>query len=294
MIWRCIAVVVAVLPLLAAGIAAAQNQGPAITPEQTEFVNLSLERILEAQAQEEGILAASLRSVKDSVAALEAKNTDLSRRLQRTNQQVADRREAAKRTGRRLSGLRNAGMVGIDLDQEDARRHRERLTALAQAEATASSLTEQLTGTQAALASVRQLEAAAAAALSAAQQENQAERNTLEAARSAWVGSETPQGEYWSALTATVSEVAARSRATCKVKFQSRPQSGVTLRYQLFDDRLKGNAPKVVNNPTETTEDLNIGLYYVWYESNGVPRSDPDRQYPLVQKECPITVDIWP
>lgn len=261
------------------------------TSEQVRFVGLAADEIVQAQAREEGVLAtadsASNRRSLDyltRVAALEDTAT-------RAELHVAELRYALwRRSDSYEQGLSYFGHLNA-ATSSNGLQWREKLEAdfrLAIARQTQAERRYQQAFAD--LSLVQLAHAEALQRLQTARQKNARDRAQFESALLNWSATADPAGESWLALTRTITEIAADNDAKARVTYQSRPPN-LTLHYQTIDERAAGARPRQFNLPSNNTERLAFGWYYIWYEVNGVPKSDKNRIYYIENKEVAILVN---
>lgn len=291
-----VTVVLTCTPLFVAG----QAQGAAITPEQRAFVSTAYEWLLVAHAQEEGTLTATLAEASKAVADLERVSARLSLERIEAEQALTKRTqeaEAARTAWERVRGPHGIVIISGQLNPREAAAEQE-YTARLRAKAAAASRLQSLSAQRAEIArnllAAGEARTAANRKLEATRQANQADRSAFADAHQAWVNSPVPTGELWSTLTQVITETAAENGAEATVTFKSSPQSGIVLYYQTIDDRKKGKPPRSINNPTQTTAPLPIGIYHIWHQQSGVVKSDRNREYEIVQKRMEVTVNLTP
>lgn len=65
---------------------------------------------------------------------------------------------------------------------------------------------------------------------------------------------------------------------------------GATIRYQGYRERSDGIEPWTAKELTVCTEEMEIGMYYIWSERKGETTSDKDKLYPITRKVEPLTI----
>jgi hypothetical protein len=263
---------------------------------ESEFVNSALERIVHSHAQEEGTLTAALIASGASVLALTTESQSLARDSLYAVQELGRKRRLADEARARW-----ASKFGSDLRVysvlEDSFRVRQK--AFAEAEAALAETIRRQSEVRAQLAIAHQAHAEAEAALSAAQSENADDRAEIEQAVNQWVLAMAPTANApeaaevrWAQLTNTITRIAGDNEVLATVTFRSEPNTRVTLLYQTVYERCRGRPAHMLSNPTTTVHPLPIGNYHVWYESNGVARSDPNRIFTIITELFALTVEV--
>ena len=70
-----------------------------------------------------------------------------------------------------------------------------------------------------------------------------------------------------------------------------KPTRGALVRYIFVLDRgKKGKEPSTMKNPTEATEKLTAGEYYMWSERNGRTTSDKNRKFLISENGETLTI----
>jgi hypothetical protein len=254
--------------------------------EQIEFVAAGTDLLTQAHAEEEGGLSSAVIAASRAVVSLEREAESLHSRLADAQSLVAERRRALP-----PHPLYAHGAVSM-IETRQERIYRERLVALEEAEATLRHLQQQRSKSLADLAAARQLETSTQTRLADARTTNAADRLELTRAITTWQAESNRAA--WISLTGTITRLTSANGAAATIKFQSQPINRVTLRYQTLDERADGLTPHTTDNPTDTFQPIPYGWYYIWYERDGLIKSDYWREYPIVRSPMEITVDIHP
>ncbi len=90
----------------------------------------------------------------------------------------------------------------------------------------------------------------------------------------------------WQAVT----DQAAKSGVNSHLTVSTSNGSGAAVRYETLGARLVGSAPRIMSTPSESTDDVAIGTYYVWAERNGLATSSKDSQFDIVTPQRTITL----
>src|SRR5262245_24978714 len=105
----------------------------------------------------------------------------------------------------------------------------------------------------------------------------------------------TPNDETFLDLAKGLHKLAQDTETNSKVKITTmkdgKDNPGATVRYELdWDRRMKKADPQTGKDPTQCTEEMTIGWYYIWVERNKEPTSDRNSQFYIVKKEEKVTL----
>lgn len=262
--------------------------------EQTMFVNVALERIVGAHAQEEGLLAGRLSAAQALVLTIESESQSLTRAAVAVEREIGQRRRVALQAAERWKA-KFGSEVRMYSNVEDE--YRVRQTELAEAEARLTAIRARQVDLATQMAAAQQALRNAELEVSVARGQNAEDRAELGQAVYSWIQPvplgaiyTVPKHVRWAQLSSTITQLAAENNALATVTFRSLPERRVMLFYQTVDERHRERPPHRLNNPTQTVSRLPIGEYHIWYEENGVSRSDRERVYKIDEREETVTI----
>jgi len=91
-------------------------------------------------------------------------------------------------------------------------------------------------------------------------------------------------------MAGAITKIARKYNITANVRWKTTPKPGALIYYQSIYQRDKGAEPSSLNNPSETTEEIGIGYYYIWSVRNSKPTSDRNRRIWITEKTPQVTI----
>lgn len=88
-----------------------------------------------------------------------------------------------------------------------------------------------------------------------------------------------------SKLADTMAEIATEHNIRAMVTFETIPNSGASIKYQTIAERLRNEPPRTIDQLSNTAASIPVGYYYIWSERNGVPRSNQNVFYEIIENK---------
>jgi hypothetical protein len=99
-----------------------------------------------------------------------------------------------------------------------------------------------------------------------------------------------PTDGNWTETSEAVTFTATKYSITSKLKVESQPRSGATIKYQTVGQKDRNELPTTAKQLTTCVENIPIGRYYIWTERDGKYTSDISHVYEIVQPEEKVEI----